>query len=90
MSRTAIHLVIEGKVQHVGFRYFLLKTSQALGIVGFAVNQHDGSLEVEAEGEEEALNQFVEACVEGPDHARVEKVSKQCIPLTGRDRFEIR
>jgi acylphosphatase len=90
MARKAIRIIIEGKVQHVGFRYFLLKQSQALGVVGHAVNLHDGSLEVEVAGEEEALNAFVEACVEGPTHARVDKVSKQPIPDSDWSSFEIR
>lgn len=90
MARTATRIVIEGKVQHVGFRYFLLKKSQVLGIVGHASNQHDGSLEIEAAGEKEALKLFVEACVEGPTHARVDKVSCQPIPDGGWTTFEIR
>ena len=47
---------VRGTVQGVGYRYFVLKQADALGVAGFARNLPDGSVEVVAEGTESALS----------------------------------
>ncbi len=68
------HLVIRGRVQGVGFRWYLMHEAQALGLTGEARNRYDGAVEAEAEGPRDALERFVEAAREGPSAAYVEAV----------------
>lgn len=70
------HLTVKiyGQVQAVGFRYSAGHVARQLGITGFARNEPDGSVYIEAEGEEVALKDFLSWCGKGPQLARVEKV----------------
>lgn len=65
---------ITGRVQGVFFRVSAKEQADYLGISGFACNEPDGSVVVEAEGEEDALNRFLIWCREGPAGARVENM----------------
>jgi acylphosphatase len=66
-----VHLVIQGRVQGVGFRYFVLRRAQALDLTGWVRNRSDGGVEVEAEGSRHALELLIEQVREGPANARV-------------------
>jgi acylphosphatase len=72
----ALHydITITGKVQNVGFRFYAQKTAHELEITGFVKNNKDGSVHIEAEGEEENLQQFIAWCHKGPPWAAVEAV----------------
>ena len=70
-----IHIRVEGRVQHKGFRFTAMQTAYQLGIKGSIRNQRDGSLYIEAEGEEETLEKFVTWCKIGPIWAKVEKIN---------------
>ena len=72
-----IHLIITGRVQGVGFRWFCQERAMALGITGYAKNTSDGSVEVEAQGDEEAVDLFVSAVSKGPRHATVNDVARE-------------
>jgi len=72
-----VHLVIQGRVQGVGFRWFVLRQAEALGLTGWVTNLANGDVEVEAEGAEPPLRQLVEHCRRGPFAARVDRVSEQ-------------
>ncbi len=65
---------ISGRVQGVGFRYFTRTTAQQLGVVGWVRNEPDGTVRLEAEGRQEALNTLLDAVHDGPPSARVEEV----------------
>lgn len=69
-----VHVYISGIVQGVGFRYFAYKWAKRLGISGYVKNLRDGRVEVEAEGEEDLLVEFIRKLEEGPLGAVVEKV----------------
>src|SRR5258706_13436350 len=56
-----VHLVIHGRVQGVGFRYFVSGEARALGLRGTVRNRADGTVEVEAEGGPAALARLGEA-----------------------------
>ena len=66
-----VHLVIHGRVQGVGFRYFVVRRAAELGLAGWVRNRADGAVEVEAEGGRDALETLVEAARRGPQGARV-------------------
>jgi acylphosphatase len=72
-----LNITVKGMVQGVGFRYHTLVVAMNFGINGYARNRHDGSVFIEAEGEEEQLKLFVEWCSKGPARAIVENVIVQ-------------
>jgi len=89
MNKCAI-ITISGRVQGVGFRYFLLRQAQALDIKGLAKNISLGQVYVEAEGSQEMLELFIEQCKQGPVRARVESIEIQWCPEQGFSEFRIR
>ena len=66
--------IVKGRVQRVGFRFFVEHAAQREGIQGYVRNQHDGSVEIVAEGNAEALQRFEMAVRRGPAGARVDDV----------------
>jgi acylphosphatase len=72
MQHLNIH--IYGIVQGVGFRYAIKQQARLMGINGFVRNEPDGSVYMEAEGDDSALAEFVLWCRKGPAYARVEDV----------------
>lgn len=72
-----IHIVVTGRVQGVGFRYYCLEAAVRLGIGGYARNRSDGSVEIEAEGDEAALEEFAKTVARGPRAATVETVVRE-------------
>jgi len=81
---------IEGRVQGVGFRFFVLKTAQQYNIKGFVRNQKDRSVLVEASGEENNMNEFIAACRKGPTPARVLSFHLSQLPEKDFNIFEIK
>ena len=53
------NIKIQGRVHGIGLRHFLSKKAEELGICGFVSNQADGSVYVEAEGQEDILQEFL-------------------------------
>lgn len=64
-------LKVEGKVQGVGYRFSCMEAARRHRISGIVMNRMDGSVYVEAEGEEEDLSAFVSWCRKGPMWAKV-------------------
>ncbi|AYB31195.1 acylphosphatase [Chryseolinea soli] len=79
MKHLAIH--VTGKVQGVFYRASTVEKARALGLKGFVQNERDGSVYIEAEGDEGALQSLVEWCRQGPPHARVSGVTATEGPL---------
>jgi acylphosphatase len=75
MTRVAARLVIEGRVQGVGYRWWAVEMAHRLELVGWVRNRADGSVEALAIGAAEALEQFAIACRRGPQHAAVRAVA---------------
>jgi len=70
-----VNMKITGKVQGVGFRYFVLRQAQELGILGWVNNKPNGDVEAFAQGEKADLERFIAKVKEGPSFSRVEDVS---------------
>lgn len=85
----AYSLHIYGLVQGVFFRKSMREIAIKLGIVGFVCNCRGGSVEVFAEGKEEAINQFIEWCRIGPKGAKVENIDIHEQPLKNSQGFVI-
>ncbi|MBN1275449.1 acylphosphatase [Candidatus Woesearchaeota archaeon] len=69
-----VHIYIDGTVLAVGFRTFLKRHADRLGINGY-VRNIEGGVEVVAEGEDGAIELFIELCHEGPTEATVSNVT---------------
>jgi acylphosphatase len=80
----ARRFLVAGRVQAVGFRFFLQDAAAREGITGVARNLSDGRLEVVAEGEAEAVSRFEWAVYHGPPRARVDRVETEVLPPAGR------
>ncbi len=81
---------IFGRVQGVGFRYNTRTKALELKIKGFVQNRADRSVYIEAEGEEDTLNEFLSWCNKGPSWARIIKLNYSESPLQNFTNFEIR
>lgn len=86
----AFRYLVRGRVQGVGYRYFVLRQADALGVTGYARNLPDGGVEVIAEGEEAALAALEERLREGPSFAAVAGLERRPIPPRGDSGFHIR
>jgi len=85
-----LHGLVKGDVQGVGFRYFLIRRAQALGLSGWVQNRDDGTVEFVAEGSRHDLEQLERAAREGPRMARVTALEVNWSQATGGlDRFDI-
>lgn len=73
-DRTAQHVVITGRVQRVGFRWWMQATADGLGLGGWVRNRIDGSVEAVLVGRHDAVQRMVAACHDGPPAARVDTV----------------
>lgn len=69
-----LRLRVTGRVQGVGYRYSACQEARRLGLAGWARNCPDGSVELWAQGESEALSTFAAWCGRGPAFARVHDV----------------
>jgi acylphosphatase len=76
MARHAERLRIEGRVQGVGYRWWVVETATALGLEGWVRNRRDGSVETLAIGHPTAIDALAEACRQGPSHALVRTVER--------------
>lgn len=86
----AYRFTVTGRVQGVGYRYFVLQQARGLGITGFARNEADGSVVVVAEGPEDALESLGQRLREGPSFSAVGSVEREAIESRGDSGFDIR
>lgn len=69
-----LNVLVKGKVQGVYFRASTKAVADQLGVKGFVLNQPDGTVYLEAEGDAMALDFLLDFCNEGPYDAEVEAV----------------
>ena len=86
----AYRYYVNGRVQGVGYRYFVLREAEALGISGFARNLPDGRVEVVAEGPGEDLERFEDRLRRGPAFATVTGVERVESAPRGDTGFPVR
>jgi acylphosphatase len=85
-----LQAIVHGDVQGVGFRYFVQRKAQQLGLRGWVRNNDDGTVELVAEGTRRQLEDLKRALEEGPRLARVDRVETKWSEGTGKlDRFEL-
>lgn len=76
----SIRLRLRGRVQGVGFRWFVRSQATSLGLAGWVANAPDGSVEIAASGDQAKLDYLRRAVARGPDGASVEMI-EQLPPL---------
>jgi acylphosphatase len=67
-------VLVLGEVQGVGYRYFVKRIADSLNVFGQVKNRLDGSVEIVAEGNENAVDKFIEICKKGSPHSKIERV----------------
>jgi acylphosphatase len=87
----ARRFLVRGRVQGVGFRWFVEREAQILQIAGWVRNDPDGSVEVLAMGTPEQLAQLRSRLQEGPRAARVDDVEEsEAEPVAELNSFQVR
>lgn len=81
---------VKGKVQGVAFRFSTHAKAIKLGLTGLVKNMPDGSVYIEAEGKEEAINALIEWCYVGPPRAKVLEVDASEAEWKGYQTFELK
>lgn len=86
-----VRILVEGRVQGVGFRAFVAREAQARRVAGFVRNLSDGRVETIAQGAPDDVAGFLEACRRGPASAHVTRVdiAEQAVVPGEADRFAI-
>lgn len=84
-----LNISIRGKVQGVFFRLTTKAVADQVGVRGFVVNLKDGSVYIEAEGDDFALDSLLEFCQEGPEGAIVEGLEVKEGELKSFSNFEV-
>jgi acylphosphatase len=74
MSLKQVHLYVRGRVTGVYFRASAQREARRLGLTGWVRNRPDGSVEILAEGEEDAIKDLIGWSYKGPGAARVDNV----------------
>ncbi|TYL43426.1 acylphosphatase [Dickeya sp. ws52] len=91
MPTVSVIAWVYGMVQGVGFRYHTQLQARQLGVWGYVRNCDDGSVEVVASGDHQAVEQLMAWLKQGgPRHARVDKVLIEPYPVTDERDFTIR
>lgn len=83
MARDRVVATVHGVVQGVGFRWFVQRRASELGLDGWVRNRPDGSVELLAEGQADAVARLLADVGQGPDGAWVSGVEVRREPATG-------
>ena len=78
-----LEAVVRGRVQGVGFRWYVIEAAGRLGLDGWVANEADGTVRCVAEGDRAALSALLEALRSGPRGARVDGVEVTWLAATG-------
>ena len=89
MIDLAVHIIVYGHVQGVFFRASAQIQASELGVTGWVRNLQDGTVEVYAEGNQNALNRFIEWCRKGPPSAKVSRCDLDWIAPKAISNFKI-
>lgn len=91
MAIKRLEAIVHGYVQGVGFRWWVREHARRLGLKGYVRNRADRTVEVVAEGEEEALQRLLVLLHEGPPSADVQRVEQNWTAAKGTPgSFEVR
>lgn len=80
------HLIVHGRVQGVGFRYFTQYEALKRQLTGWVRNNDDGTVEMEVQGNEEAIQLFVDTIREGTMFAKVTEMSVREVAVNPKEK----
>lgn len=83
-AHNAAEILIDGRVQGVGYRIFVQRKAAQLGLAGYVMNLRDGRVRVRVEGRRETIEELARELFKGPPLARVEGLAVTWRPPTGR------
>jgi acylphosphatase len=83
MNVQAKHIIVHGRVQGVGFRYFVQKIGIRLGLTGDVRNCPDSTVEIHVEGDSRKIDEFIKQVGKGPSLSWVQHVDVVDIPVQG-------
>lgn len=87
----AYFVIITGRVQGVGFRWFTEREAQKLNVTGHVRNLPDGGVEVFAQGEAPGLGAFLARLEAGPSSSRVDEIDVKPVEIDPQvSRFEVK
>jgi len=90
MAAEAKRIIVHGRVQGVGFRFFVRDLGERLGLAGNVWNRYDRAVEIVVEGGPEQIAEFIQEVEMGPPMARVLRLEVEDLPATGAaSRFQI-
>ena len=85
-----LKITVSGRVQGVGFRYFIAQIAENLDLNGYAKNLFTGEVEIIAEGREEFLQELIKKAKEGPRNSRVNSCKVEWLDFQKKyNNFEI-
>jgi acylphosphatase len=91
LQQAAVKITVSGMVQGVGFRYFIAREADKLGLKGYAKNLFNGDVEIYAEGKREFLEELAQKAGKGPPHSRVSSARVEWLEFKNKyDNFEIK
>ena len=82
--RSAAEIVVEGRVQGVGYRDYVQRKAASLGLCGYVLNLKDGKVRVRVEGGRDLIEELMHDLEKGPPLARVDHLRVTWRPTTGR------
>ena len=92
-ATSAAYVLVAGRVQGVGYRWFVRSHAESLGLTGWARNRREGTVELEVFGARSKIEQLTQRLREGPPASDVSEVTVHWMPSNegqAPTRFEIR
>lgn len=87
---SSVRILVSGRVQGVGFRYYIARIAGELGLTGYVKNKLNGDVDIEAEGMKELLEILIRKAKEGPRSSKVASCKFEWLDFEKKyDNFEI-
>lgn len=84
-------IILDGRVQGVGFRYFTQIVASTLNLTGWCENLMDGKVKIEVQGTEQDLHSFISKIKQGNSFCRVDNIELVTIPaINGEKKYAIK
>jgi acylphosphatase len=90
LKLSSVKITVSGRVQGVGFRYFIARIAEDLGLKGYVKNLFNGDVEITAEGRKEFLDELINKAKTGPRGSKVDACKVEWLDFKNKyDNFEI-
>lgn len=83
MAACAKQIIVQGRVQGVGFRYYVQHIANRMGLCGDVRNCPDATVEILVEGDSAKMPEFIKQIEKGPSLSRVQRVDVLDVPMKG-------